>query len=52
MNPVSITNFPSQFKRPRYTVLENKKYNSLFPKKMPHWEDALKRYLSLKGEYK
>ena len=52
VNPVSLEHFPSQFKRPRYTVLENKKYNSLFPKKMPHWIDALKNYLLLKGEYK
>ena len=52
VNPVSLEHFPSQFKRPRYTVLENKKYNSLFSKKMPSWEDALKRYLSLKGECK
>jgi len=52
VNPVPTEHFPADFVRPKYTVLKNKKYNSLFSNKMPLWEDALKRYLKLRKENK
>ena len=40
--PCSSDEYPSQVRRPKYSILNNNRMD-----KMPHWKDALKRYLSL-----
>ena len=37
--------FPSEIKRPSYSVLENQKLDSVNLNLMTHWKDALKKYL-------
>ncbi len=38
--------FPMKTPRPKYSVLENKALHGLGLDRMPHWRDALKRYLA------
>lgn len=45
--PVTSEEFVRPAKRPKYSVLENKKLNDLGQYKFKHWKDALKIYLSL-----
>jgi dTDP-4-dehydrorhamnose reductase len=45
LSPVTTDEFPSPVKRPRYSVLSKQKL-ALAGIKMPHWEDALGRYLA------
>lgn len=45
--PVSARDFPTNVRRPVYSVLENKRLNALpGAPKMAHWKDALKRFLN------
>jgi len=41
-------NDPLAIKRPKYSVLENKRLKDLGINIMPHWKDALKEYLELR----
>ena len=44
---VDSSEFPTPAKRPQYSVLAKKCYNEWTGAKMPHWQDALERYLYL-----
>jgi dTDP-4-dehydrorhamnose reductase len=45
--PTTSKEFGSQVKRPKFSVLENRHYNTLFPNDpMPHWKDALINFLN------
>lgn len=48
--PVATEEFPRPAKRPKYSVLENKKLNELGIYKFKQWQEALKTYLD--KEYK
>lgn len=48
--PVKTEEFPRPAKRPKYSVLENKKLNELKIYKFKNWQDAVAEYL--KGENK
>jgi len=39
--------YKTKAKRPKYSVLDNRKLSKYY--KMPHWREALKEYLTLKG---
>ncbi|MHA1377740.1 MAG: dTDP-4-dehydrorhamnose reductase [Candidatus Helarchaeota archaeon] len=39
---------PSAIKRPKYSVLENKRLKDLGINIMPHWKDALREYLQIR----
>lgn len=43
--PIQAAQFPSSVKRPRYTVLENKRTKDLDIYNMRHWKDSLKEYI-------
>jgi dTDP-4-dehydrorhamnose reductase len=43
--PVTTDEFPRLAKRPKYSVLENKKLNELGIYKFKNWQDALKVYI-------
>lgn len=45
LKKVKQKDFPSIVKRPRYSVLENKRLKSLGINRMRHWKDALHDYL-------
>jgi len=45
LEPCSANDFPSTVKRPLYSVLENQRMKDLHLGDMPHWEDALVRFL-------
>lgn len=44
--PVGTRDFPTPARRPRYSVLSNRKVREVFGLTMPHWNDALNRCLS------
>ena len=46
LNPVTSDAFPTKAKRPAYSVLDNVHYRSVGFEDMPHWRDALRRYLA------
>jgi dTDP-4-dehydrorhamnose reductase len=46
LSPVNSDAFPTKAKRPTYSVLDNLHYRSVFFEDMPHWRDALRRYLA------
>lgn len=50
--PVSSKEFPTIAKRPKYSVLENRQLKEEFNLTMPHWKEALKRYLNEKHKNK
>lgn len=45
LHPVSVNNFPSNVKRPFYSVLENNNLNKAGINKMPDWDKALIAFL-------
>jgi len=45
LSPVSSDAFPTKAKRPSYSVLDNLHYRRAGLEDMPHWRDALRRYL-------
>jgi len=45
LSPVNSGQFPTKAKRPAYSVLDNLHYRSVGFEDMPHWRDALRRYL-------
>jgi dTDP-4-dehydrorhamnose reductase len=46
VSPVKSDAFPTKAKRPTYSVLDNLHYRNFFLEDMPHWRDALRRYLA------
>ena len=46
---VSSSSFPSPVRRPRYSVLENLRFNALGGSRMPVWRDALLEFLATRG---
>ncbi|MGB9824655.1 MAG: dTDP-4-dehydrorhamnose reductase [Candidatus Hydrothermia bacterium] len=50
--PAKTEDFPSPAQRPKFTVLDNSKFESETGLKMPHWEDAVERFVrELKKHY-
>ncbi|MGE4317505.1 MAG: dTDP-4-dehydrorhamnose reductase [Deferribacterales bacterium] len=47
LSETTFAEYKTKAKRPKYSVLDNKKISKIYP--MPHWQDALKEYLVLKG---
>ncbi|MCI0721381.1 MAG: dTDP-4-dehydrorhamnose reductase [Acidobacteria bacterium] len=45
VSPVRSDDFPSPVKRPAFSVLSKNKLYGIGLERMPHWEDALDRYL-------
>jgi len=45
LTPISTSQYPTPAKRPRYSVLENKKLVDAGVGPLPTWQDALRRYL-------
>jgi len=45
LSPASVKDFPLVVKRPFYSVLENKNLATLGIDQMPHWKDALVKFL-------
>jgi dTDP-4-dehydrorhamnose reductase len=45
VHPVSTAEFPRPAARPRYSVLDTSRLESLLGRMMPSWQDALGRYL-------
>ena len=41
--------FPSRVRRPAYSVLDNRRLREAGMDQMPHWTDALRRYIALSG---
>jgi dTDP-4-dehydrorhamnose reductase len=46
LTPVSSAEFPTKAKRPNYSVLDNQRLRATGMDDMPHWRDALGRYIS------
>jgi dTDP-4-dehydrorhamnose reductase len=46
LSPVNSDAFPTKAKRPAYSVLDNLRYRSVGFEDMPHWRDALRRYVA------
>ena len=46
--PVKSGEFPALARRPSYSVLDNRKFSGIVGE-IPHWTDALERYLRKKG---
>ena len=44
--PVSSQEFPTKAKRPNYSVLDNQRYRELGFEDLPHWRDAVRRYVA------
>lgn len=49
INPIPTIDYPTPAKRPMYSVLLNKKIESVFGQKMPDWDAALLECLSSKN---
>lgn len=47
--PIPTTAFPTPARRPPYSALSNAKLTAAIARPMPHWTDALDRYLRAKG---
>lgn len=47
--PIPTSQFPTPARRPPYSALSNAKLAAAIGRFMPHWTDALDRYLSAKG---
>ena len=46
VTPVTSDAFPLKAKRPNYSVLDNERFRQAGFEDMPHWRDALKRYVA------
>ena len=46
IRPISSDEFGRPAKRPKFSVLENKRYKELFGETLRSWDEALKDYLS------
>jgi dTDP-4-dehydrorhamnose reductase len=44
--PVASKDFPTKAKRPNYSVLDNRRYREVGFTELPHWHDALNRYIA------
>lgn len=47
--PIPTSQFPTPARRPPYSALSNAKLEAAIGRPMPHWTDALDRYLAAKG---
>jgi len=47
--PIPTRQFPTPARRPPYSALSNAKLEAALGRPMPHWTDALDRYLAAKG---
>lgn len=47
--PIPTLDFPTPARRPPYSALSNAKLSAAIGRPMPHWTDALDRYLRAKG---
>ena len=47
--PIPTSQFPTPARRPPYSALSNAKLEAAIGRSMPHWTDALDRYLAAKG---
>jgi dTDP-4-dehydrorhamnose reductase len=47
--PIPTSQFPTPARRPPYSALSNAKLEAAIGRAMPHWTDALDRYLAAKG---
>ena len=47
--PIPTRQFPTPARRPPYSALANTKLEAVLGRPMPHWADALDRYLAAKG---
>lgn len=47
--PIPTRQFPTPARRPPYSALSNAKLEATLARPMPHWTDALDRYLAAKG---
>lgn len=47
--PIPTSAFPTPARRPPYSALSNAKLANVIGRQMPHWTDALDRYLRTKG---
>ncbi len=45
--PVSTEQYHSPARRPKLSILNNSKFEKLTGKQLPHWQNALKKYLTL-----
>ena len=45
LSPVNSAEFPTKAKRPNYSVLDNQRLRAIGMHDMPHWRDALERYI-------
>ena len=46
VEPISTSEFPTQAKRPQYSVLDNAKLEHLYGLRLPRWQDSLKECLA------
>jgi dTDP-4-dehydrorhamnose reductase len=46
LTPVGSQAYPTRARRPRYSVLENRALREVGLPEMPHWRDALQRYIA------
>ncbi|OYX71580.1 MAG: dTDP-4-dehydrorhamnose reductase [Caulobacter sp. 32-67-35] len=49
VSPIPTSEFPTPARRPPYSVLANAKVEKALGRSMPAWQDALDRYLKVKG---
>lgn len=47
--PIPTSQFPTPARRPPYSALSNARLEAAIGRPMPHWTDALDRYLAAKG---
>ena len=45
LTPVTSEAFPTRAKRPAYSVLDNRRLRDTGLEDLPHWRDALRRYI-------
>jgi len=49
VDPIPTSDFPTPARRPPYSALSNAKLSAAISRPVPHWTDALDRYLRAKG---